>query len=219
MMNLPKTDNRRRFISGVGAILIGASFLLGPLGISVTAVSASSQTMIALAGFKTLLNMVFMIAAVFGITQLLRKRADWIGLLGAASTLIGWTVAARIGVMLQLRAVSQSGVEAISGNLTEVLRESAPAVLASIFPVGVFFPLGLITLGLALAWARPIRWWIGLLLALGGVLFPIGRAWGYFWAVVACDIILGSALILIGWQILARPELWRQSSFEENSTV
>jgi hypothetical protein len=47
-----------------------------------------------------------------------------------------------------------------------------------------------------------------LLLALGGILFPIGRAAGQVWAIIACDIILGAAFALIGWQILIRPELW-----------
>jgi hypothetical protein len=80
------------------------------------------------------------------------------------------------------------------------------------FPVGLFFPAGLITLGIALFYWRPVNRWLGLLLALGGVLFPIGRAAGVAPAVVACDIVLATAFASIGWQILSRPEVWEQSS-------
>ncbi len=207
-MNLSKTDNRRRIITGASAVLIGVAFLLNMLDGLMTGMFAPSQTMIALAGYKAVLNAVLMIAAVFGISQLLRARADWIGLLGGAFALIGWTASARIGVLIQLTALSESGVAAVSPNLSEVLMQSAPAVWTSIVPIGIFFPIGLLTLGLALAWARPVHWWIGLLLALGGILFPIGRAAGQVWAIIACDIILGAAFALIGWQILTRPELW-----------
>jgi len=207
-MNLSKTDNRRRIIAGTSTVLIGVSFLLNMLDGLMTGMFAPSQTMIALAGYKAVLNAVLMIATVFGISQLLRARADWIGLLGGAFGLIGWTASARIGVLIQLSALTESGVAAVSPNLSEVLMQSAPAVWTSIVPIGIFFPIGLLTLGLALAWARPVHWWIGLLLALGGILFPIGRAAGQVWAIIACDIVLGAAFALIGWQILTRPELW-----------
>ncbi len=75
-MNLSKTDNRRRIISGAGAVLIGAAFLLNTLDSLNTGMSAPLQTMIALTGYKAVLNAVLMIAAVFGISQLLRARAD-----------------------------------------------------------------------------------------------------------------------------------------------
>ena len=60
-------------------------------------------------------------------------------------------------------------------------------------------------LGVALAIARPIAPLFGVLLAIGGVLFPIGRISVIPWALVACDLVLGAAFALIGWQILRRP--------------
>ncbi len=74
-MNLSKTDNRRRIIAGAGAVLIGVSFLLNMIDGLNTGMSAPSQTMIALTGYKAVLNAVLMIATVFGISQLLRARA------------------------------------------------------------------------------------------------------------------------------------------------
>ena len=62
----------------------------------------------------------------------------------------------------------------------------------SVFPIGLFFPLGLIVLGLALFRWRPVNRWLGMLLAMGGVLFPLGRAVGIQWAILACDVVLAS---------------------------
>ena len=71
-MNLSKTDNRRRIITGASAVLIGVAFLLNMLDGLMTGMFAPSQTMIALSGYKAVLNAVLMIATVFGISQLLR---------------------------------------------------------------------------------------------------------------------------------------------------
>jgi hypothetical protein len=60
--------------------------------------------------------------------------------------------------------------------------------------------------------------WLGLLLALGGVLFPLGRALGIELAIVACDIVLAAAFAAIGWQILTRPEVWATDSSENETT-
>ncbi len=59
-MNLSKTDNRRRIIAGAGAVLIGVSFLLNMLDGLNTGMSVPSQTMIALTGYKAVLNTVLM---------------------------------------------------------------------------------------------------------------------------------------------------------------
>jgi hypothetical protein len=68
-----------------------------------------------------------MVAGVFGITQILRVRADWLGLLGGAAMLIGQIAGVRIGVILQLMALSESGVTGIPPNLIELLLKSAPS--------------------------------------------------------------------------------------------
>ncbi|CAN5530808.1 hypothetical protein BH20ACI3_BH20ACI3_28970 [soil metagenome] len=211
-MNLSPSSNRRRIIAGVSLIVLAVVFLLNTLTGMMTGVSAPSQATSALAGFTAVVNMVLMIASVLGIMQILRARADWIGLLGATFTLIGQTAASRMGVIIQLYALSESGTAGIPPNLLEILSKSAPLVWASIVPIGIFFPLGLIMLGIALVWARPVNRLFGLLLAIGGVLFPIGRALRMAWAITACDIVLGVAFALIGWQILTRPEIWEKSS-------
>ncbi len=207
-MNLPPSSNRRRIIAGASLIGVAIGFLLEIL----PEASALSQTRIAVTGVIAVVFMVLMVAGVFGITQILRARADWLGLLGGASVLIGQIAGVRIGVLVQLMALSESGVTDIPANLNVLLLQSAPSVWSSIFQVGIFFPLGLIMLGIALIWARPVSWLFGLLLIIGGVLFPVGRALGMDLAVIACNIILAAAFGLIGWQILTRPEIWEKKS-------
>jgi hypothetical protein len=164
------------------------------------------------------LNAVLMIAATLGLSQLLRVRADWAGLLGATSTLVGWAAATRISVLIQLDALlGRAGVEGVPASTLESAFKAAPAMWVSVFPVGLFFPLGLITLGLALFRWRPVNRWLGLLLALGGVLFPLGRAMGIEAAMVACDITLAAAFAAIGWQILTRPEVWATTESESET--
>jgi len=206
-MNLSPSSNRRRIIAGTSLLGVAIGFLLEIL----PEASALSQTGIAVRGVIAVVFMLLMVAGVFGITQILRARADWLGLLGGAAVLIGQIAAVRIGVLLQLIALSESGVTSIPPNLIGLLFQSAPLVGLSIFRVGIFFPLGLIMLGIALIWARPVSWLFGLLLIIGGVLFPIGRVLGMDWAVIACNIILAAAFGLIGWQILTRREIWEKN--------
>ena len=210
-MNISHSSNRRRVIAGVSLIALSAAFLSNTVAGLMTEPAAPSQRTIAIVGFMAVLNSLLMTAAMLGLSQLLRASADWAGLLGAALTLTGWAVATRISVVIQLDALLRAGVEGVPPTALETAYASAPIVWVSTFPIGLFFPLGLVTLGLALFWARPVNRWLGLLLALGGVLFPLGRAVGIRPAVVACDIVLAAALATIGWQIMRRPEVWEST--------
>lgn len=212
-----RSSNRRRMIAGVSLVGLSVGFLSNTMTGLMTSPAAPTQTMIALAGFLSIVNSVLMTAAVLGLSQLLRARADRAGLVGAAFALTGWAASMRILTVIQLNAVAQAGVEGVPPTVFGSIFNSAPAVFVSIFPVGLFFPLGLVTLGLALFWWRPLNRWLGLLLALGGVLFPAGRAAGIAHAIIACDIVLAAAFAAIGWQILTRPEVWETTSSESET--
>jgi hypothetical protein len=217
-VNISHSSNRRRVIAGAGLIGLSITFLSNTASGLMTEPAALSQTTIAVVGFVAVLNAVLMTVAALALSQLLRARADWAGLLGATSMLIGWAAATRISVIIQLHALLSAGVEGVSPSALESVFKASPAMWVSVFPVGLFFPLGLITLGLALFWRRPLNCWLGLLLALGGVLFPLGRALGIELAIVACDIVLAAAFAAIGWQILTRPEVWATDSSENETT-
>jgi hypothetical protein len=211
-MNISHSSNRRRLIAGVSLIALSVAFLSNTLMGLMTRPTSPSPAMIAIVGFVAVANAVLMTAAILGLSQLLRTSADSVGLLGAASTLVGWAASTRISTVIQLDTVLRAGVEGVPPSAIESAFKSAPAVWVSIFPVGLFFPLGLIMLGLALFWWRPVNRWFGLLLALGGVLFPLGRAVGIEFAIIACDIVLAASFTAIGWQILTRPEVWETAS-------
>ncbi len=211
-MNISHSSNRRRVIAGASLLALSVTFSSNTvLGLTIDPASPT-QTMITIAGFMAVLNALLMTCAMLGLSQLLRASADGVGLLGAASTLVGWAAATRISVLIQLDALLRAGVEGVPASALESIFKSAPAVFVSVFPVGLFFPLGLITLGLALFRWRPVNRWFGLLLALGGVLFPLGRAVGVEPAIIACDIVLAAAFAAFGWQTLTRPEVWETTS-------
>ena len=208
-MNATNDIRRRRLISAFCCLALGLFFLTDPLTrLSVRGDGPASTGQIALMGFAAPLHVALMIGAVLGITQLLRRRADRAGLIGATLTLIGWVIGSRIMVIGQLQALLASGVPGVPPDSLQKMFQHAPLVFVSIIPVGLLFPIGLIVLGITMFVSRPIPRVAGGLLAIGGVLFPIGRAIGHEWAVVSCDLVLAATFALIGWQILTRPEVW-----------
>ncbi|HEY1404022.1 MAG TPA: hypothetical protein VGB05_07855 [Pyrinomonadaceae bacterium] len=207
-MSMSQSSNRRRVIAGVSLVALSVAFLSNRMIGLMTAPASPSQTSLAIVGFLAVANAVLMTGAMLGLSQLLRASADAVGLLGAASTLVGWAASTRISAVIQLDALMRAGVEGVPPSAIESAFKSSPVVWVSMFPVGLFFPLGLITLGIALFWWRPVNRWFGLLLALGGVLFPLGRAVGIEFAVIASDIVLAASFAAMGWQILTRPEVW-----------
>lgn len=211
-MNISQSSNRRRMIAGVSMIGLSIAFLSNTtMGLMIDPVSPSHTT-IAVMGFVAVLSAVLMTAAILGLSQLLRSRADWAGLAGAGATLAGWAVSTRISTLIQLDALLRAGVEGVPASALESIFKSAPVVWVSMFPVGLLFPLGLITLGVALFRWHPVNRWSGLLLALGGVLFPVGRAAGNEFAYIACDLTLAAAFVSLGWQTLTRPAAWETTS-------
>lgn len=208
-MTTTNDTRRRSLISAFCCLALGLFFLTNPLTrLGVRGDEGASNGEIALMGFVAPIHVALMIGAVLGITQLLRRRADRAGLIGATLALMGWVIGSRIMVIGQLQALLANGVPGVPPDSLQKMFQHAPIVFISIIPVGLLFPIGLIVLGITMAVARPIHPGIGVLLAIGGVLFPIGRAVGQEWAVVSCDVVLAATFALIGWQILKRPEVW-----------
>lgn len=216
-MNISQSNNRRRVIAGVSMLGLSVGFLSNTVTGLMTRPVSPSQTIIALAGLLAVVNAVVMTASILGLSQLLRSSADRVGLLGATFALVGWAASMRILTVIQLDAVLRAGVEGVPANALGSVFNSAPALFVSIFPIGLFFPLGLVTLGVALFWWRPVNRWSGLLLALGGLLFPMGRAAGIEFALIACDLTLAAAFVSLGWQTLTRPEVWETTSSESET--
>jgi len=201
-------DTRRRMISASCCIALAVFFLANPFLRWGVRGEAASTGQIALMGFIAPVHVALMIGAVLGITQVLRRKADRTGLIGAALAIMGWVIGSRIMVVGQLQALLANGVPGVPADALGKMFQHAPLVFVSIIPVGLLFPIGLIVLGITIFVVRPVNRWIGALLAIGGVLFPLGRAVGHEWAIVSCDVVLATTFALIGWQIVTRPEVW-----------
>ncbi|HEY0142078.1 MAG TPA: hypothetical protein VGF48_14355 [Thermoanaerobaculia bacterium] len=199
--------HRRRILAASCLLGLAASYLFS-LATGPVAAGTLTHGTIAGAGFLAVLNAGLMAGAVIAITQLVRGGADLLGLTGGVLTLLGATVAARITVLIQLSLLEDASPGAARTTMTKLV-ESAPLVWASIIPIGLMFPAGLITLGIALIVARPVHRGIGVMLVIGGVLFPLGRAMDIVPAIYACDIILAITFATLGWQLLKRPALWQ----------
>lgn len=193
---------RRTKISGYCLVLLSLLLLTNPITRVVYRGDGASLNHIAATGFVAPLTMALTIGAVYAITQLLRKKADRAGLIGAALTLMGATVGSRIMVLAQLEGLLKIGGTGVPGDALEKMFNAAPIVWVSIVPVGILYPLGLMTLGTALFFARTVPRWVSLLLVLGGVLFPVGRAVGVEWAVGLSDLALGVGFGAIGVSVL-----------------
>jgi hypothetical protein len=202
------SSNRRRVLAGTCTAILAATLLVNVLR-NLPSDQPSTHGEIAATGFLAVLHVGLTIAAVFGITQLVRRKADRLGLFGAALTLLGAAVGARIMVLLQLRQLADTDPASMA-TLSKLLG-SALIVWVSLIPIGLMYPLGLITLGSALLVARPVNRWIGMLMVIGGVLFPIGRALSIEPAVYASDAIMAITYGFLSWEILTRRELWDDS--------
>jgi hypothetical protein len=214
-MNATNDIHRRRLIAGFCLIGLALFFVTNPLTALMGragSLRGYSSTAIALSGFAAPLHMLLMIGSVYALTRLLRHKADRLALAGAALALMGWSIGLRILALRQVSAVLENGVEGVPPDaIGRVFGASVP-VFISLVPIGLMFPIGLILLGVALVVAHPLHRGLGVMLAVGGVLFPMGRAIGIPWAFVGCDLLLGATFGIIGWQVLTRPALWNDSS-------
>lgn len=188
-----KNTNRRRSLSGASLLLFGAFFAADVFVHVLRRGAADLPTNVAI-GLVAPVHLALLAVGLFGITQILRRSADVASLTCAALTLMGWAAGIRITTL---------------GQIEHVQAVHLPAILfkTMVMP-GILFPIGLLAMGITLMIARPIPRWIGALLAVGGVLFPIGRIGALPWALVSCDVILAAAFAAIGWQILTREEVW-----------
>lgn len=208
MMTISTSSNRRRLLTVFCLAALAAIFVTNPLtGIVVRGYSAS-PLLIAIRGFAAPLHMACFVGAAFAIMQVLRPKADRAGLAGGALVILGWAVGIRILGLGQLEALLASGVTGLPADTLRKMFESAPIVWTSIVPLGLLFPIGMMTLGIATMATGRMPRWIGAAMALGGLLFPVGRIGQIPWAFVACDVLFGVAFAMIAWQVFTRPELW-----------
>jgi len=197
----------RRQLSGFALALLALLVLTDPLT-RVMLRQQRSPRLIAVNGFLAPLEMLLVVASAFALMQLLRARADKAGLIGGSLMIMGWAAGIRIIALGQLEALLATGITGVPQDTLHRMFEAAPIVWKSIVPFGLMYPIGLTILGVTLLITQPVPRWIGALMIFGGVLFPVGRIGGIFWAIAGSDLLLGGAFAALAWQVSSRREAW-----------
>jgi hypothetical protein len=202
-------DERRRRIGGV--CLLAAPVVL-----------LAADVMRAGAGLRhewpipAKLSFALFVPAILALVHLLRERADRTGLLGGGLALVGCLAGASIvtatKIMTSLEDASL-GEPATRAVEAAMLAGGVPQYLF-LYPLpGLAFPAGLLVLSFGLLRAGVVPAPAAVLLALGAVLFPVGRIGGIEAAVLASSVALTASMGWIGWRVLNRatPD-WEQTT-------
>lgn len=205
-MNTSPTNNLRKNIAGVCLVAAPLVLLAGD-----AAARLGTQWSFAHV-FTAKLAFALFAPALLALMHLLRERADKTGLAGGGLALMGLLSGSAIVTFWHtVRALSsldfnESAVAAMGSAM-----ENEVFGLTFLYPLaGVFFPLGLLVLSVGLFRARVAAPHVAAMLAVGAILFPVGRIGGSWAAIFASDIFLTAALGLIGWRILK----WTTSEWE-----
>jgi hypothetical protein len=142
-------------------------------------------------------SFVFFFPAIVGMSAVASAGSDRLGLTGAGLALVGLLTGATIlGVSRALFVVGGS-------DAMEVLSPEQQATLVATFQTGILFPIGLLILTVALRRAGALSPSAAALMALGAILFPVGRIIVGFPASVASDVCLALALVPLGVSLYA----------------
>lgn len=151
------------------------------------------------------LSFAFFVGAALGLVALTRGRADGAGLLGGAVAVVGCLAGSGI---VTANAVLQSFDAAALGEAAEraveasMMREGVGGLML-LYPLpGLAFPLGFLVLAYALRRARAASAAAALLVALGALLFPVGRIGGVQWAVIGSGLALTLGMSLTALRLL-----------------
>ena len=142
---------------------------------------------------------VLFVPAIFGLTYLLASRGSRLAVVGGASAFFGCMVGASMQAIFRVYAV----LDEIGSSQTVSLLQSTPKLTATYRMIGGFFPLGLLILAACLYRARVVNPLVPLSLAIGAILFPIGRVTGLMVAMIGSDLLLTAAFVIIGIRLLS----------------
>lgn len=197
MKSSPATDLRRK-IAGICLIAAPALMLAGD------ALNIGADMTYAWLVMSKLAFALF-VPALLALVHLLRERADRTGMLGGGLAVVGCLAASgiltasMIGWSIEtakLDGQMMSGIE-------EAMRKNGVAPYVFMYPLpGLGFPVGLLILSYGLLRTRVAPWVVVVMLALGAILFPVGRIGGVAAAVLGSGVALSAALGLIGWRVL-----------------
>jgi hypothetical protein len=178
-------------IAGVCSILAPVMLLLG-----------DALRLLANLGFEWTiiqwLSFVLFVPAIFGLTRLAAGHGSRLALVGGASAYVGSMAGASMQVLFRVWAV----LNELGSPQTVGLLRSSKKLIVSTQMIGIFFPLGLLILAASLYRRRVVSPVAPLALALGAILFPIGRIAGLLVGIVGGDLSLLVAFGMVGRRLL-----------------
>ena len=193
-------DERRRKIGGVCLVVAPLLLLAGDAARAGAGMRYESLVMMKL-------SFAIFVGAVLALVHLLRERSDRTGLWGGALALVGCVsasgivTAAMIGVSLRSAALGEPTLRVVD----EAMRAGGVPTFLFLFPLpGLAFPAGLLVLSIGLLRARVAPAPAAVLLAVGAVIFPVGRIPGIEPLMLASSAALSASMGWIGWRTLKR---------------
>ncbi|HUR98803.1 MAG TPA: hypothetical protein VMZ26_12115 [Pyrinomonadaceae bacterium] len=143
------------------------------------------------------------VPAVIGVAFELASTGSRLAYVGGALAFFGAMAGASMQVLFRTHAVlAEQGLE----NVNQQLRDTFKLV-ASTQMIGLTWPLGLLTLSIAMFLTDRNKWAISLALAAGAIAFPIGRIAFIQPAVILSGVFFVVAFGLLGKQMLTRPAM------------
>ena len=144
-------------------------------------------------------SFVLFVPAIFGLTYLAASQGSHLAVVGGVSAFIGCMAGASMQVLFRVWAVLN---EAGLSQTVEFLRSSRKLIVSTQM-IGIFFPIGLLILAASLYRRHLVHPVVPLSLAIGAILFPMGRIAGLLVGLIGGDLLLIVAFVLIGSRLLS----------------
>jgi hypothetical protein len=206
MTRQPQND-RRRIIAGVSLIAAPLLLLAGDLA-EIGAGSTAAWYVMGKLAFAVF------VPAILAIVHLLRARADRTGLAGGGLAIVGSMAGASIFTVAMVdRAMGGAAIDESAARAVEQsLVDGRVFEYVIMYPLpGLAFPIGLLVLSVGLLRAKVVSPAAAVLLALGAILFPVGRIGDVAAAVVGSGAALTAGMGSIGLRVLGRANGWGEA--------
>ncbi len=151
------------------------------------------------------LSFAFFVGAALAIVHLVSERADRAGLVGGALAVVGCLAgSAIVTANVIFGSVETAGLEEPATRAVEAaLSRDGVGGYLFLYPLpGLAFPAGFLVLSFALLRARVVSPVAAGALALGALLFPVGRIGGFEWAVMGSGLGMFAGMALVALRVL-----------------
>lgn len=174
--------------------------------------------------FSLKLSFAFFVGAALAAVHLTRARADRAGLVGGALAIVGCLAASGIVTANAIyQSVDGAGLSEPAMSAVEAaFRRDDVFSYIFLYPLpGLAFPAGFLVLAFALRRARVVSPLAAGALALGALLFPVGRIGGFEWAVMCSGVGMSVGLALVALRVhgMSADEWGRVSEADETGAT